>query len=112
MSASECLRQSTAQSFQIKNELEDTFHNGTDTTPYEFKYDISENNTTNASTTSTNNSMSTITTTSNVQPKSNVLVMTKPNSLLGAQPTTSKKFKTIVNTKNNSNILNNNGNYF
>lgn len=107
MSASECLRQSATQSFQIKTELEESLANGTHDTTAEFKFDMSEINTTiqtNASHNSTSHTS---------QPKNNVLIMTKPNSLLGAQPTTSKKFKTIVNTNTKTNnILNNNGNYF
>ena len=93
MSASECLRQSSTQSYQIKTEIEDPL--SSDTT-HEFKFDINENSTAN---------------TNSLQPKNSVLVMSKPNNLLSAQPATSKKFKTIVNTKNNS-ILNNNANYF
>ena len=101
MSASECLRQQ--QSFQIKNELDlNDSTNSTTALSYnenlnDFKFELNEN---------TNNNHTHAPTNKN----NNVLVMTKQSTLLGSVPTTSKKFKTIVNTKNN--MLNNNGNYF
>jgi hypothetical protein len=102
MSASECLRQQ--QSFQIKNEIDlNDSTSSTTSIAYnenlnDFKFELNENK---------NNSN----THSQMSKNSNVLVMTKQSTLLGSIPSTSKKFKTIVNTKTN-NMLNNNGNYF
>lgn len=96
MSASECLRQQMpgTQSYQIKNELDlnEVTSNYTDN---DFKFDLNETTHHQQQQQTKNN---------------NVLVMTKQqSSLLGTTPSTSKKFKTIVNTKNN---VMNNGSYF